>query len=193
VAANRRKRVWTSAESPTEGPDARKEPSSARRSVFATPPSGACEPPALTARNSAELRSARIRQQALTESGRNLGPRPAWPNEGNQRRRAGGGCSASARRFRTGTDRHAAEHRCGDRRAPASGTTPRSRPARQQIPGAHRDAQNRMICARHTEPPPWLLAVPIRRSGRDGTAGVSCLWVMHSGGSSPLPVGQHRS
>jgi len=37
---------------------------------------------------------------------------------------------------------------------PASGTNHRSRPARQQIPGAHRDAQNRMICARRTEPPP---------------------------------------
>lgn len=81
--------------------------------------------------NRAELRSARIRQQAVTESGRNLAPRPAWPNEGNQRRRAGGGCSASARRFRTGADRHAAEHRCGDRRAtrPPGRTIARAQPA----------------------------------------------------------------
>jgi len=65
--------------------------------------------------NRAELRSARVRQQAVTQGGGNslrVRPGPAKATTGGV---PGGGCPAGARRFRTGSVRHVAEHRCGSR------------------------------------------------------------------------------
>ncbi len=65
--------------------------------------------------NRAELRSARVRQQAVTEGGgTSLRVQPG-PAKATTRGVPGSGCPAGAWRFRTGTDRHVAEHRCGNR------------------------------------------------------------------------------